>query len=190
MREKKIDTTKKKINTTEITIIGLMTAVLCILGPLTIPIPISVVPISFTNLAIYIIVYVLGWKKGTITYLLYFIIGLAGVPVFSGFGAGLSKLAGPTGGYLIGFIFMTMFAGFMVEKFPGKKLMHLIGMVVGLMIAYTLGTVWLAYQLDVTIKAGIFMAVVPYLPGDALKIAAALMVGPVLQKNLKNVIHI
>ncbi len=180
----------KKIKTIEITIIGLMTAVLCIMGPLTIPIPISVVPISFTNLAIYIIVYILGWKKGTITYLLYLMIGLAGVPVFSGFGAGFGKLAGPTGGYLIGFIFMAMFAGVMVEKFPGKKILHLVGMVFGLIIAYTLGTVWLTYQLDLGMKEGLLMAVVPYLPGDALKIVAALFVGPVLQKNLRNVIHI
>ena len=179
----------KKIKTTEITFIGLMTAVLCILGPLTIPIPISVVPISFTNLAIYIIVYILGWKKGTITYLLYFMIGLAGVPVFSGFGAGFGKLAGPTGGYLIGFIFMTIITGVIVEAFPGKKGMHLVGMVIGLIISYTLGTVWLTYQLDLGMKEGLLMAVVPYLPGDALKIVAALFLGPVLQKNLRKAIY-
>ncbi len=176
-----------KINTKEITLMGLMTAIICILGPLSIPIPFSVVPISFTNLAIYFTVFILGWKMGTISYMLYLLIGLVGVPVFSGFSAGPGKLLGPTGGYLIGFILLTIICGIFIEKFAGKKYMYVIGMVLGLTITYALGTIWLAYQLDLTIKEGLFMGVVPYLFGDALKIAAAVFVGPVLRKNLAGI---
>ena len=85
-----------------ITVTALMTAVTCILAPLSIPI--GPVPISLTNLAIYISLYLLGWKRGTISYLIYLLIGLVGIPVFSGFTGGPAKLAGPTGGYIIGFI--------------------------------------------------------------------------------------
>ncbi len=173
----------------EITLIGLMTAITCILAPLSIPIPISVVPISFTNLAIFFTVFILGWKKGTISYLVYLLIGLAGVPVFSGFGAGIGKLFGPTGGYLFGFILMAMMAGFMIERFPGKRLMHLIGLVSGQAVAYVLGTIWLSFQLNLSLKEGLFMAVIPYLPGDALKIAAAVLVGPVLRNNLRKALN-
>lgn len=179
----------KKINIKELTIIGLMTAIICILGPLSIPIPFSVVPISFTNLAIYFTVFILGWKKGTISYLIYLLIGLVGVPVFSGFGAGFGKLFGPTGGYLIGFIFMSLIAGYMIEKFPGKKYMYLIGMTAGLLVAYTMGTLWLSYQLDLSIKEGLFMGVIPYLPGDVLKIVAALIIGPVLRNTLRKAVN-
>ena len=66
-----------------ITVTALMTAVTCILAPLSIPI--GPVPISLTNLAIYISLYLLGWKRGTISYLIYLLIGLVGIPVFSGF---------------------------------------------------------------------------------------------------------
>ena len=69
--------------TYEMTVTALMTAVTCILAPLSIPI--GPVPISFTNLAIYLSLYLLGWKRGTISYLVYLLIGLVGVPVFSGF---------------------------------------------------------------------------------------------------------
>ena len=91
-----------RTKTYEITMTALMAAVTCILAPLSIPI--GPVPISFTNLAIYLSLYLLGWKKGTISYLIYLLLGLVGLPVFSGFTGGPAKLAGPTGGYIIGFI--------------------------------------------------------------------------------------
>ena len=94
--------TISRSKTYEITITALMTAVTCILAPMSIPI--GPVPISFTNLAIYLSLYLLVWKKGTISYLIYLLIGLVGLPVFSGFTGGPAKLAGPTGGYIIGFI--------------------------------------------------------------------------------------
>ena len=95
--------------------ISLMAAVICILGPLSLAIPISPVPISLTNLAVYFTIYVLGTKKGTISYLIYLLIGLIGIPVFSGFTGGPAKLLGPTGGYLIGFIFMALLSGLCIS---------------------------------------------------------------------------
>ena len=100
--------TLPRSKTYEITITALMTAVTCILAPMSIPI--GPVPISFTNLAIYLSLYLLGWKRGTISYLIYLLIGLVGLPVFSGFTGGPAKLAGPTGGYIIGFIVMAIIA--------------------------------------------------------------------------------
>ena len=82
------------------TMVALMTAVTCVLAPFSIPI--GPVPISFTNLAIYLSLYLLGWKMGTASCLLYILIGMVGMPVFSGFSGGIGKLLGPTGGYLLG----------------------------------------------------------------------------------------
>ena len=73
---------------------ALMAAVTCVIAPMAIPI--GPVPISFTNLAIYLSLYLLGWKRGTVSYLVYVLIGAVGVPVFSGFTGGLGKLAGAT----------------------------------------------------------------------------------------------
>ena len=103
-----VNTKKKSFTTFQMALIAVMAAITCILGPLSIPIPVSPVPISLTNLAIYLTVCLLGWKFGTISYLIYLLIGIAGLPVFSGFSSGFAKLLGPTGGYLIGFIPMAI----------------------------------------------------------------------------------
>ena len=95
-------TPKPGFSTRQLAVIGVMTAVTCILAPFSLPI--GPVPISLTNLAIYFSLYVLGTKYGCVSYLVYLLIGFIGVPVFSGFTSGPGKLLGPTGGYLIGFM--------------------------------------------------------------------------------------
>ena len=113
---KRTGVSRRAFTTRQMTLSAIMAAVICILGPLSIPIPVSPVPITLTNLAIYFTVCILGWKLGTVSYLIYLVIGLAGLPVFSSFGAGFGKLLGPTGGYLIGFIFMAIICGLFFEK--------------------------------------------------------------------------
>ena len=174
----------KNTKTLTLTMIALMTAITCILGPLSIAIPISPVPISFTNLAIFLTVMILGWKKGTISYLIYLLIGFIGVPVFSSFTSGPAKLLGPTGGYLIGFIFLAIISGFFIEKFNGKIPMCIAGMVIGMFVAYAFGTIWLAYQAHMNLAAALMAAVIPYLPGDAAKILIAVLVGSEVRKRL------
>lgn len=82
--------------TKRLTLIGLSAALLCILGPLSIPLPVSPVPITLTNFAVYIIIYILGMHSGTVSVLIYLCLGAVGLPVFSAFSGGLGKLAGPT----------------------------------------------------------------------------------------------
>lgn len=168
-----------------LTLIGLMAAVTCILGPLSIIIPISPVPISFTNLAIYFTVILLGGKKGTICYLVYLLIGFVGMPVFSNFTSGPAKLLGPTGGYLIGFIFMAIISGFFVDKFPGKIYMYVVGMVLGTIATYALGTAWLAYQANMTFEQALFAGVIPYIIGDIVKIIIATILGSTIKKQVQ-----
>lgn len=176
---------KSKFSIKDLTLIALMTAVTCVLGPLSIPIPVSPVPISFTNLAIYLTVMLLGWKRGTISYIVYLFIGLVGVPVFSAFTAGPQKLLGPTGGYLIGFIFMAIIAGLFIEKFDGKIPMYFVGMVLGTIVTYAFGSAWLAYEAGMTFKAAIVAGVLFYIPGDVAKMIIAAVLGGVIRKRLK-----
>ena len=107
--------------TKTMTLIGLFTALLCIVAPMSIPIPISPVPLSLASLVVCFSAYLLGWKKGVICCLLYFLIGIAGVPVFSGFSAGFSKLAGPTGGYLIGYFFLHFLQDYLRKHFQMQE---------------------------------------------------------------------
>lgn len=163
-----------------LTLAGLMTAVLCILGPLSIPLPFSPVPISLTNLAVFFAVYLLKIKGGTVCLLVYLCLGAVGLPVFSSFSGGLGKLAGPTGGYLIGFIFLALIQGFLMKCFPGKTAAAVVGMVLGMAVCYLFGTAWLAFQMELTFPAALTAGVLPYLPGDGIKIAIAAAAGPKL----------
>ena len=178
----------QKINTTnkpkvyQMVSIGVMTAILCILGPLSIPI--GVVPIAFTNLAIYVTLYTLGMKKGTLSLIIYLLIGFAGMPVFSGFAGGPSKLLGPTGGYLIGFIFMALIAGFFIDKFIDKWYLCIVGMILGTAVYYFFGTVWLAYQANITASAALAAGVIPFIAGDLAKIIVTAFVGPKIRNGL------
>ena len=161
-------------------ITGLMAAVLCVLGPLSFPLPFSPVPVTLTNFALYISVYALGLKRGTAGCIIYLCLGAAGLPVFSGFSGGPGKLAGPTGGYLIGFLFLTLIQGYLMLLFPKKKAAAAAGMVLGTAVCYLFGTLWLAGQMELSFSSALAIGVIPYIPGDAAKIIAASAVGPKL----------
>lgn len=166
----------------KIALIGVMTAIMCVVAPFSIPV--GLVPVSFTNFVIFITVIILGWKMGTISYLVYLCVGLVGMPVFSGYSSGFTKLMGPTGGYLIGFIFMAIISGFIYEKFRSNIAICITGMIAGAIITDAFGTAWLAYHLHMSFSAAMAVGVIPFIPGDLIKIAAAAVVGPFIRKQL------
>lgn len=188
MPEKDLTTvTKKKSSSVpakDLTVIGVMAAIICIMGPFSLPLPFSPVPVSLATLPILLSVYVLGTKKGTISLCIYLLIGLAGVPVFSSFGAGFGKLMGPTGGYLIGYLFLSVIAGLFIEHFPNKPLLCLTGMLAGTGVLYLFGTVWLAHVAGMDFMAALGAGVLPFIPGDMGKIVIIMLLGPVLRKSL------
>lgn len=173
-----------KSNISEMTMIALMAALECILGPLALPIPISPVPISLTNLAVYFAVYALGRNKGTVSVFVYLLIGLAGIPVFSGFTGGPAKLLGPTGGYLTGFIFMAFISGIFIDN-SNKRCIHFIGMLLGTMICYMFGTVWLMLQMQLSFYAALSVGVLPFIFADLIKIFVMTILGPNIRKRLR-----
>ena len=177
----------RQTNIYKLTLISLMTAVICVLGPLTIPLPFSPVPLSLTHLPVYLSLYLLGWRSGTISYLIYLLIGTIGMPVFSGFSGGPGRLLGPTGGYLVGFIGMTVLSGVIIEKTNGRAFFSLLGMVAGNGLVYLFGTLWLCIQLNLGWKEGLLIGVIPYLPGDLFKIITALFAGPYLKRALAGI---
>lgn len=108
----------KKLTTYQMAVTALMAAALCVLGPLSVPI--GAIPISLSNFVICLTAWLLGPKFGTLSVAVYLLIGLVGVPVFSGYGAGIAKLAGPTGGYLVGYLLLAFIGGLFIEKSKGQ----------------------------------------------------------------------
>lgn len=173
----------KTFSVQKMAIIALMTAVLCILAPISIPVFISPVPISLGVLAIYLTAYVLSPVDATISVIIFILLGTFGLPVFSGYSGGLSKLVGPTGGYIIGFLFTVYISSLFIHMKKGI-IFDVIGMITGLALCYILGTIWFSYQQGKGFIASLLLCVVPFLIGDAIKIIVAVILGTQLNKRL------
>lgn len=176
-----------------LTKIALMTSVLCIIGPLAITFPFSPVPISLTTLILYISVYVIGKRGALISCGLYLVIGLIGIPVFSGFTGGIGKILGPTGGYLVGYLFLTYISGIFIENVKKERerkhyyilcVLQILGMMFATAVCYFFGSIWLMYQTKLGAKTVMMTGVIPFIPGDIVKILIGLFVGIGIRKRL------
>lgn len=174
---------KKRSMIYQLTTCALMAALMCVLGPMSIQI--GPIPVSFTNLVIYLAVYLLGMKGATISYLVYLLLGAVGLPVFSGFAGGLGKLAGPTGGYLIGFIFMALISGFVMEKSHAKAVFTILGMIAATLVDYVFGTVWFVLQMQCEVWYALTVCVFPFILVDLAKILIATALGKTIRAALK-----
>ena len=170
-----------RFSTRQMVMTALMAAVICVLAPMSIPI--GEVPISLTNLAIYFILYILGWRLGSLSYVVYMLVGVAGAPVFSGFTGGLGKLLGMTGGYIIGFLPMAIIAGLAIDH-SRSRIVHLLGMILGTIVCYALGTAWFCVLSGMGVMPALATCVFPVIPLDLLKMAAAIAVGPMLRRRI------
>ena len=173
----------KKLTTYQMAVTALMAAALCVLGPLSVPI--GAIPISLSNFVICLTAWLLGPKFGTLSVAVYLLIGLVGVPVFSGYGAGIAKLAGPTGGYLVGYLLLAFIGGLFIEKSKGQPVVSGIGLVLGDAACYVLGTIWFMILTGADLVSALGWCVLPYLPGDAVKIVLAAVLTMQLDKRLK-----
>lgn len=169
----------------KLTLTALMTAVICVIAPYSIPIPISETPITLATFAVYITALVLGWKLASLSVIIYILIGIVGVPVFSSFGSGLQKVVGPTGGYLMGYIAAAFIAGWFADRFEKKPVLHVIGLALGTIAIYTLGTIWMKYSLNLSFKGALTAGVLPYIPLDIIKIIAAMAIGYPIKIQVK-----
>ena len=173
---------EKKLTTYQMAVTALMAAVMCVLGPLTVPI--GAVPISLANFVICLTAWLLGPKFGTLSVAVYLCIGLIGVPVFCGYGAGLAKLAGPTGGYLVGYLLLALIGGLFIEKSNGNPVVFGIGLVQGDAACYVLGTAWFVFQMQCELGYALSVCVYPFIALDLAKIVVSCVVGALLRKRL------
>lgn len=177
-------TAEGRISVREMTTIALVTAIICIIAPFSIPIPISPIPVTLALFALFLAGIILGKWKGVISAVLYLLLGMVGLPVFTGFTGGVQKLTGPTGGYLVGYIFLVFFTGLFVEKFPGKMPMYFLGGLLGIVSCYAFGTLWFVIQYKVGFLEALTMCVFPYIPLDLVKLVLAVIVGSQVRKTL------
>lgn len=174
-----------KLTPHELALVGLTGAVICILGPFAILLPFSPVPITFGLLGVMLSACLLGPRLGTISCLIYLLVGTVGLPVFSGFLGGLAILFGPTGGYLIGYLWIPLLSGRFALHSKNIYVNQIPGLLLGLLLCYTSGTLWLAHVLELDFFSALFLGVLPYIPMDLVKLGFACFLGGLLRKRLK-----
>ena len=166
--------------TAEMTRMALMVAMNCVSAYIIIPLPFSLSPLALQTMIVNLTGYVLNAKQAFMTMLVYLLVGLAGVPVFTGGSAGPGKLFGPTGGYIIGFLFTAVFlAYFRGEKYSFKRY-ALLGCVVGIPLIYVFGVVQLKLVTGMGWDKAIMTGALPFIPLDIVKcLAAAVIAYPI-----------
>lgn len=170
---------KQKNRTVDIVMISLMAAIIAVCS--WISIPVGSVPVTLQTFAVAVCGAILGHKKGTIAVIIYILLGIMGLPVFSLFRSGIGVITGATGGYMLGFVFISLIGGFFAEKFRDKIFLHFTGMCIGLIMCYALGTVWYLFVYlgdtgSTGLSAVLAACVLPYVIPDLIKISLACII--------------
>ncbi len=186
---------KGKLSTAELCEIAVFTAIISVVSQISIPMPAGV-PLTLQTLIVPLSGIILGRKKGTYATLLYLLAGAIGVPVFAGFGAGLGKLVGITGGFLISFPVLSYTAGLGdklgIRFSNGRPIIYysilVASLLIGATINYVFGTIWFMAASKSALGYALTACVVPFIPTALIKIAIAAITGPQIKKRLSKFI--
>lgn len=181
-KEKTGNRKKPAFTVQELTTMALLAALLCVSSYISIQLPVSAVPITAQTLVINLIALLLKPQKAGTTVGIWILLGLVGLPVFSGGKGGIGVLAGPTGGYIIG----DLIAVILISLARGKKnkiVRNLICTIaIGIPVIYAVGTPWYKVSAGLGWKAAFLTGVVPFLVGDIVKAVAAVYLAKPLYK--------
>ncbi len=137
-------------------------------------IPLWPVPITGQTLAVLLVGSSLGALRGTLSMLLYAVLGIVGLPVFSGADSGISIILGPTGGYIIGFVFAAAFTGWIAQRSWDRKILRsILGFLGGTVVTFAIGLPWLAFSLGLTLEQTLVAGLFPFIIGGIVKMAMA-----------------
>lgn len=164
----------KNKKTFEWMVCAMFAALTAVLSQFTVPI--GPVPINLATFSVFLAGGILGAADGFASQMVYILLGGAGLPVFAGFGAGVGVIAGPTGGYIVGYAAAAWLIGMMADRM-GRRLFPLaVSMAVGMAVCYFLGTSWFMIVTKRALWESLTLCVFPFIAGDALKIAAAAVI--------------
>lgn len=168
---------KYQFKTVDLAYIALFAALMTICSWISIPLT---VPFTLQTFAVFASVAILGTVRSTLVMVVYMLLGAIGVPVFSGVQGGISRLVGPTGGYLLGFLLTTLLAGMLIDYFGKKAWVMALGMILGLALCYAFGTAWFMVVYGrqtgpIGLATSLSWCVFPFIIPDLVKMAVAIV---------------
>ncbi len=165
-------------------------ALCCATAPISIPLP-GGVPITLQTAAVFLAALLLGPLYGFVAVLVYVLLGAVGLPVFAGFSGGIGSLVGMSGGFIMSWPFAALLAGFIYFKFGRNKkgvvkyAEMIVAMLLGSVVIYVVGLTQFIFLTKMSIQASLLACMVPFIPGDLLKMVLVAIIVPVLEKAMK-----
>jgi len=175
-------TKQPALNAASLAACALMAALTAVCSQIQIPLP--MVPINLALFAVHLSGALLGARRGALSMTVYALLGLVGVPVFSGFTAGPATLFGRTGGYILGYILCAALVGLLTRRGPFTFPRLCAAMAAGVAVCYLFGTVWFMALTRMNLATSLSYCVIPFLPGDAVKIVLAAVLSLRLREPL------
>lgn len=175
--------------TVSLVLCGMFTVLIAICSYITIPI---LIPFTLQTFAIFLLLSVMGGKRGTVCIMIYLLLGALGIPVFHGMTGGIGILFGNTGGYLLGFLLIGLIYLLMTACFRDTMAVKCIALLIGLIACYTFGTIWFAIfyleESGISSVIGILLScVIPFILPDLVKLALALSVSKLVTKAIPDI---
>ena len=177
---------KLNLSIKELTLVGMCAALMAIFSQLSIPLPFTSVPVTLQVFGIVVLAVIVGAKIGTLSLIIFVIIGAIGLPVFANFSGGFGVIVGPTGGYIIGFIIMAFLIGYASSK--QNKILLFIASYIAATIDLLLGTIYLKIVTGMSMQGALIAGLYPFIIKDFIIIAIAVLIGLKVKKNVGSII--
>jgi biotin transport system substrate-specific component len=163
---------------TDAAVVTLGAALIAVSAQVSIPLPVTPVPITGQTFAVLLVGASLGTVRGGSSALLYVLLGIAGAPIYADGAYGWAEITGASGGYLVGFVLAAALTGHLAERRWDRRFSSAIGAILtGNLVIFLVGLIWLAVVLDTSLEKALEYGLYPFIPGEILKLylAAALL---------------
>ena len=175
--------TKQNFKIQELCMMGLVTAVICIMAQISIPTPLGI-PFTLQTFAVSLAAIILGARKGTIATFIYILLGGIGLPVFSHFTGGYQCLVGPNGGFILSFPLLALIVGVGMKYYTKWKWSLLLGLILGTACNLFCGILMFSYITKSSLYVGFMTRGLPFIPGELIKICLASILGLSVKKRM------
>ena len=187
MSSEKTVKTKEMMRVTDLVYIAIGAALIAICSWISIP---TAVPFTLQTFAVFFVLLLLGGERGTLSTIVYVLLGAIGLPVFAGFSGGFGILLGSTGGYILGFLFIGLIY-ILFTRLMGKKIViRVAALILGLAVCYAFGTAWFMHVYmqssgEVGLITVLGWCVFPFILPDLLKLALAVVISKRIEPLIK-----
>ena len=183
-------TARRQLSTVELTRIAVCAALMAVCSWISVPAIPPLPPFTLQTFGVFLILLLLGGRRGLYAILTYLLLGAVGLPVFAHFTGGVGVLLGTTGGYILGFALSAALYWAMEGLFARAPLLRLAGLAAGLAVCYAFGTAWfmLVYARQsgaVGLGTALGWCVFPFILPDLVKLALACGLSATLKRHVR-----